>query len=178
MSICNVIDEGVSKGCDNNIGGIKKAWFGNFENIDSVTHGSPSNKITGISLVDTNNKLQKFEFNKNTSTFTEVTAMDQSNGSEVCTQTVTIVLNRREQIKRDTLLLLGKFADLSCIILDSNDKYWFLGEFNGLNLTEKNSESGTAKTDPNRYTLTFVGEEPEDAREIDSGLDLGPFLEA
>nr|WP_298660955.1 hypothetical protein [uncultured Flavobacterium sp.] len=167
MAICNELDAGISKTCDNNTGGIKKLYLAELENISSITHGSPLDTITAISMVATK-KFYEFVFNKNTSTFTEVTTGDQAVGSEVCTQTITLVLNRREQAKRDVLLKLGKFKDLAAIVLDSNDKYWLLGETEGVNLTEKNSENGTVKTDRNGYTLTFVGEEPEDASEVDS----------
>lgn len=156
---------GLTKGCENNIGGIKKIYITEHENVDEFTRASPSETVSTITMLP--GKLYyEFEFNKNTSSFTEVTSMDQSIGSEVCTQTVTLILNRREQTKRDALLYLGKFKDLSIIVKDSNEKYWLLGEVNGLNLTEKNSETGTVKTDRNGYTLTFIGEEPEDACEV------------
>lgn len=169
MPICNELTAGIEKTCDNNVGGIKKLYLVELENIASVTHGSPLDIITAIGMVSTK-VFYEFAFNKNTSTFSEVTATDQAIGSEVCTQTITLILNRREQAKREVLLKLGKFKDLAAIVLDSNDKYWLLGETEGLNLTEKNSENGTVKTDRNGYTLTLVGEEPEDASEVDSSI--------
>lgn len=169
MAICNELDAGISKTCDNNTGGIKKIYIAELENLSSVTHGSPYDTITAIAMVATK-KFYEFVFNKNTSTFTEVTSGDQAVGSEVCTQTITLVLNRREQSKRDVLLKLGKFKDLAVIVLDTNDKYWLLGETEGVNMTENNSENGTVKTDRNGYTITFVGEEPEMASEVDSTI--------
>lgn len=169
MAVCNALTSGITKGCDNNVGGIKKIYLTELENIATITHGSPGDTITAITM-DPGKVFYEFEFNKNTSTFTEVTSGDPSVGSEVCVQTTTLVLNRREQTKRDKLLLLGKFKELAEIVLDSNDKYWFLGETAGVILTEKNSENGTVKTDRNGYTLTFVGEEPEDACEVLSSV--------
>lgn len=165
MAVCNPLTEGITKGCENNIGGIRELYLADFENVDEVTRTSPDETITAITMIP-GKYFYKFEFNKNTSTFTEVTTTDQAIGSEVCTQTITLVLNRREQEKRDTLLLLGKFKDLAAIVKDANGKYWYVGEYNGLNMTEKNSESGTSRTDRNGYTITFVGEEPEDACEV------------
>lgn len=165
MSICDLLNGGISKTCDNNVGGIKEIHLTEKENVTAVTLASPGNQVNALTMLG-GAKFQKFEFNKNTSTFTEETTTDQSNGTELCTQTITLVLTRREKTKRDRLLLLGKFKDLVAIIKDSNDIYWYLGETAGLNLTVKNSEPGTAKTDRNGYTLTFVGEEPEDANEI------------
>lgn len=167
MAICNVLTGGISKTCDNNVGGIKELYLTEKDNVTAVTLASPGNTISSLTMAP-GGEFKKFEFNKNTSTFTEVTTTDQANGSEICVQTITLFLSRREKSKRDILLLLGKFKDLVAIIKDSNDIYWYFGENNGLNLTEKNSETGTAKTDRNGYTLTFVGEEPEDANEIQS----------
>lgn len=165
MSICNALTSGLSKGCENNIGGIKKLYLLEWDYVSSVTHNSPTDDITAITTLGARD-FYEFEFNKNTSTFSEKTTMDQAVGSEVCIQTITLILNRREQAKRDKLLLLGKFKDLMAIVKDSNGKYWLVGEVNGINLTEKSSENGTVKTDRNGYTLTFVGEESEDACEI------------
>ncbi len=130
----------------------------------TVAHASPSNKI-GTITVDDASKYYEFQFTKNTSTFTEESDSNQENGTELTIQTITLVLNRREQAKRDTLLLLGKFKNLSCIILDSNGLYWLFGETEGVNLKTKAGGPGTAKTDRNGYTITFLGSEPEEASE-------------
>lgn len=171
MAVCNALDGGITKGCENNVGGIKKAYLVELEYVDEFTRTSPDETITTITMIP-EKVFYEFEFNKNTSNFTEVTTYDQAVGSEVCTQTITLVLNRREQTKRDTLLLIGKGKDLVIVVKDANDKYWVFGETAGLNLTEKNSESGTVKTDRNGYTLTFVGEEPEDACEVSESAVL------
>jgi len=167
MAICNILTAGISKTCDNNVGGIKELYLTEKANVTAVTLASPGDQINGLTM-EAGTEFKKFEFNKNTSTFTEVTSYDQANGTELCTQTITLFLTRREKTKRDILLLLGKFKDLVAIIKDSNDIYWYFGETNGLNLTEKNSETGTSKADRNGYTLTFTGEEPEDANEIEA----------
>ena len=167
MAICNELDTGIGKTCDNNTGGVKKIFIAEKDNVASVTPGSPFDTITAITMVS-GKKFYEFAFNKNTSTFTEVTTGDQAVGSQVCTQTLTLVLNRREQAKREVLLKLGNFKDLAVIVLDSNDKYWLLGETEGMNMTENSSENGTVKTDRNGYTITLVGEEPEMASEVDS----------
>lgn len=169
MALCNSLDGGIDKTCDNNVGGIKELYLAEKTYVTNVTLSSPAELISALTInggVGSARVFYKFEFNRNTSNFIEVTSVDQVNGTEICTQTVTLILNRREKAKRDTLLLLGKFKDLVAIVKDQNDLYWYLGETNGLNLTEKNSETGTAKTDRNGYVITLVGEEPQDANEI------------
>lgn len=177
MSICNVVSGGITRGCDSNVGGIRRAWFGNFENIDTVTHGSPTRSITNISLVNAANKLQLFEFKKNTSNYVENEAPNED-GETLVTQLISLVFSRREQSKRDVLVLLGKGKpDLSCIVEDSNGKYFLFGETNGVNLTANEGGSGTVKTDRNGYAVTFTGEEPELASEINTSFDLSTILD-
>lgn len=164
MSCSAVLNAGIDKTCDNNVGGIKKLYLKEKVGITSLTLSSPGTVITTIGT--DGQPFYEFSFNKNTSSFTEVTTTDLVNGTEICVQTINLTITRREKTKRDTLLLLGKFRDLVAIVQDQNDTYWYLGETNGLNLTEKNFETGTAKTDRNGWVLTFVGEEPEDANEV------------
>lgn len=167
MAICNVLTGGILKSCDNNVGGIKAIYLTEKANVTSVTLSSPGRVITTVTM-SSGVTFKKFEFNKNSSTYSETTTSDQSSGVELCVQTLTLKLRRREKSKRDILLLLSKFKDMVAIVKDSNDIYWYIGETNGINLTEKASESGTTKTDVNGYTLTFIGEEPEDANEVSS----------
>lgn len=158
---CDGLTDGILKGCDNNIAGIRNVWLYPLCNA-TITDGSPSG-YKEISLVD---KMYKFEFGKGTSTFTEDKTGDQTNGSEFYTQTLTIKLNRREKSKRAVLLSMAKYTELGAVVEDNNGLKWLLGEVDGLILTENKSENGTNKTDFNGYTLTLVGEEEEPAGEI------------
>lgn len=179
MSICNVVSGGITKGCENNVGGIRRAWFGNFENLDqeAIVHGSPTRTITSLGLVNAAQKLQLFEFAKNSSNYTENEA-NTDDGNTLVTQVINLIFSRREQAKRDVLVVLGKGKpDLSCIVEDSNGKFFLFGEENGVNLTSNEGGSGTVKTDRNGYSVTFTGEEPELASEISTAFDLSTILD-
>ena len=162
---CSILTGGISKGCEGNQGGIKKIYITDFCNITGLTLNSPEGKIDTITM-SPSTQFYEFEFNKNTSTYTENLTGDQANGVQVNTQTVTLKLARREKVKRDTLAQLMGFKDLAVIVLDNNGLYWLLGEKNGVVMTENNSENGTASTDFNGYTITLVGEEPVLANEV------------
>lgn len=172
MAICNGLSGGILKDCDNNWGGVKEIYITELGNISSVTHGSPTRSISAIAMLNSA-KFYKFEFNKNTSTYTQQTTSNQENASEACLQTVSLVITRMEQGKRDVLMKLGKFKDLCVIVKDSNDLYWLLGETVGLNMTEKASGPGTARTDRNGYVITISGEEQEEACEVASDVISG-----
>lgn len=160
--VCENISGGISLTCSNNIGGIKEIYVTEKCNISSITLGSPDDSISAITMVGVT-KFYKFEFTKNSSSYTEVTNSDSTNGTELTTQTVILKLNRREKTKRDALELLGKFKNLAIIVKDNNDLIMLFGENNGMNRTTQEGGSGVTKTDANGYTITFVGEEPDEA---------------
>ena len=163
---CSTITGGIDKGCKTSIGGIRKIYITDLCNVLGTVLGSPITTISSITMAS-GALFYEFAFNKNTSTYTEVTTGDQANGTQVVTQTVTLKLARREKSKRDILALLMGFKDLAVIVQDGNGLFWLLGEINGIVMTENNSENGTATADFNGYTLTLVGEEPAQANEVD-----------
>jgi hypothetical protein len=165
MAACGFIDGNIEKTCDNNVGGIKKLYLQLKSNVTGVTLGSPTDEITGFTMLAAATFFE-VELTRNTSTFLEAENNDEANGTQLITQTITIVLNRREKTKRDQIRLLGRFRELVAIITDSNDNIWYFGEENGLLLTTNEGGAGTTKADPNRYTLTLVAQEPEMANTV------------
>lgn len=165
MAVCDFITGNIEKTCDNNIGGLKKLYIQLKSNVSSLALSSPGGEIDTITMVG-GATFYEFELTRNTSFYTENANNDEANGTELITQTITIVLNRREKTKRDQLNLLGRFRECVIIGTDSNDINWYFGEENGLLLTTNEGGSGTTKSDPNRYTLTFVGQEPELANTV------------
>jgi hypothetical protein len=163
--VCESISAGIAKECSNNVGGIKKMYVTEKCNVSSYTLSSPGDEISTITMSG-GASFYEYVFNKNTCFFTESENNDEANGTTLVTQTITLVLNRREKTKRDNLMLLNKFKELVIIITDSNDINWLFGETNGVVLKTNEGGSGTAKTDRNGYTLTFVGEEPELANTV------------
>lgn len=171
MPECNLLNGGITKTCDNNVAGIRRIFLKEKSLITSVVHGSPSKKITALTI--SSGKFFPFEFGKRSgSTYTESTTTSD-NGTTVTVQTITLILTRREQAKRDILLFLGKGKELVAIVEDSNGLFWYLGEYEGLELTESLGGPGTSKTDLNGYTLTLVAAgEPEEASELNSVVAL------
>lgn len=168
---CEFISGGITKDCSNNVGGLKTLYITELENV-AYTIGSPLRSIATITM-DASTYFYEYQFNKNTSSYTETLSSNQTNGTELVTQTITLKFNRREQTKYNKIKLLGKFKDLAVIIKDSNDLYFFVGLTNGVNLTEVKSDTGVGKTDSNSYVLTLVGEEPDMATEVVSSAMSG-----
>lgn len=161
---CNTLTSGVSKGCNSNVGGIRKLYLTEHCNISGFST-DVDGKISGFTMSGTTS-FYEFEFNKNSSSFTEGIAGEQSSGNQLITQTITLVLARREKSKRDTIMLLAGYKELACIITDSNGLSWYMGEESGVVMTTLESQSGTSASDPNNYTITFIGEEVKMANEV------------
>jgi hypothetical protein len=164
---CSLLTGGLTIACSPNIGGIKKAYITDFSNVDGASDFTEtSGTITAIAITSGENYYE-FEFNKNSSFYTESQTTSLENGTQFVNQTVTLVIPRREVAKRNVIALLGQ-KPLSIIVLDQNDKYWLFGRKNGCNMMTNEGGSGTAKGDLNGYTLSFMGEEVELAPEVSS----------
>ena len=143
--------ETITKSCDNNIGGIRKIWLNDQENVTSPT------AVAGlISTLVASIDYTEFEINRNTGNYTEDTAVDLINGSSFVTQTITLMFNRRDKDKSEAINILASGQRyLTAIILDANGKYWF---FQDLQLTATGEGSGTAKADGSKYSVTLLAE--------------------
>ena len=66
-----------------------------------------------------------------------------------------------------TALALG---DLVCIVKDANGKYWYLGKDEPVNASAGDGQTGTARGDANRYTITLHDESREMPYEVDASI--------
>ena len=167
MAICNTITT-ITKGCDNNIGGIQTVYINDQNEVFSVTVDEPNWEITAISNGD---PFIPFEFKRNTGMYTEDQANDLINGSSFVTATITLMFHRREAAKSRSIKILGEGQrDLAVIVLDANGKYWY---FPTAQVTAVAEGSGTAKADGSKYSITMVAENETLAYEIDPTIIAG-----
>ena len=153
--------ETITKSCDNNIGGIRKIWLNDQENITTDPVVAVAGEVTTLAV---SLDYTEFEINRNTGNYTEDTAVDLINGSTFITQTITLMFNRRDKAKSEAINILASGQRyLTAIILDANDKYWF---FEDLQLTATGEGSGTARADGSKYSVTLLAESEHLAWEI------------
>ena len=166
---CNTLT-GIPKGCDNNIGGIKKFYVGCFDNSTIVEAGGT---VSSISLTQSQTFVE-YNFSKNSSGYVEDAAISLENGSTLYSTTTTLVIPRREVAKRNSLALVAAGQqNLLVIVQDANDIYWLQGWQNGANLTAQGEGSGIAKADGSKYALTFLSEEPYQMPVVDPTIIAG-----
>lgn len=156
----------ITKGCDNNIGGITSILVNDMDNLGTVTVNTTTWTVTSFgSLVD---EFVAFEFRRNTGSYTEELANDLVNGSQFYTQTISLMFHRREAAKSKAIKILGEGQrDLAVIVGDANGKYWY---FPNAQLTAVAEGSGTAKADGSKYAITMVAENEFLAYEVDSTI--------
>ena len=174
-----LLTSGIAKGCRDNSGGIKKVLLANKSSLWNVTPTAESNLdlglISNINLADSVGAPTKFfEFvpNKMSSNWVENFQSNVQNGTIGYEQVLTLIFSKNEASKRNQIKLLGQ-AEIVAIVQDFNNKYFLLGEYNGLEVTGGKSDSGTNLNDLNGWSITIGGMEPNPAREISEGIIAG-----
>lgn len=140
---------GLKNSCDANLGGIKRAWFGNFDEI-TVAVDEATHTITGI----TGGTLYEYEFNRQTGSLTSTITVDEANGVRFYTNTAALVFTKMEAQKHVEIEALGQ-GHLVGIFEDANGEMWFVGADNYMSAAELTAQSGTAFSDLNGYNTTL-----------------------
>ena len=174
MSIANcLIAEGRQvQGCvKNNVGGIKKVYIANHTEVaateiedGTIYTGSTEEMVTEITMV-TGKKYWTFDTVKETSSFSQTINANIQNGTLSFVPTVSLIFNKLEASTRNIIQMLATSL-VDVIVLDSNNKLWYIGRVNGMDLTSASMNSGVAQADRNGSELVFTGAEPESLREI------------
>ena len=159
----------ITKGCDNNIGGITSILINDMENLGTLTIDTANWEVTSFgTLVD---EFVALEFRRNTGSYTEELQNDFVNGSQFYLQTINLMFHRREAAKSKAIKILGEGQrDLALVVGDANGKYWY---FPNAQLSAVTEGSGQAKADGSKYAVTFVAENEFLAYEVDSSLIAG-----
>ena len=139
--------------------------------IFSVTSYTESTGTVSAITMATASYFYEFQFNRNSSEFTENLVKSVEAGSALFEQTVTVTIPKRDRLKRNTLALLTQ-RDLACVVKDSNGIYWYIGAVEGVYLSEGTSTTGKAKADGSNYVLTLKGFEVAQAPAVTGSVIL------
>lgn len=174
MANCNNITGFTYDSCESNMGGIKKVWLANYvENAATVdastaaTNGSITAFTSGISWTE-------FPMRKNVASMTSTLNVAEEGGSYVTTE-LNMVFSKMNTNKRIAMVALAQ-SEAMAIVKDSNNKYWFLGKDSPITVSAGTGETGTAKADPNHYTVTLTDESEEYPYEV--AANVAPDYEA
>ena len=160
---------GLAKDCSANMGGIVEVLIANYEDVTAVT--LTSGVISAITMA-TSAKFKRYAFAKNTGSLTSTYNIDAASGVKYVTSELLLQFNRMETTKRVELTALA-LGDLVVICRDSNGIYWYLGKDEPVNASAGDGQTGTAKSDANRYTITLQDNSQEMPLEVDSTIISG-----
>ena len=157
---------GLAKDCAANMGGIVEALIANFADVSSVS--VTDNQISTISMASSA-KFKRYSFAKNTGNLTSTYNLDPASGVRYVSSELLLQFNRMETAKRVEITALA-LGDLVVIVKDANGKYWYLGKDAPVNASAGDGQTGTARGDANRYTITLQDESLEMPYEVDSSI--------
>ena len=153
---CNSITlKGIVRDCNPNMGGIQKVWMILKSDITNDPTPEPGmDKITTLTVAEGEGKVNAFNFRKGAASMTSNLQKDDTNGSYFWLTDLVMNFQRMETSKRAAIMALT-LAEACAIVQDANGVYWFLGLNEYLAATAGTGETGTAKTDANKYSVTL-----------------------
>ena len=157
---------GLSRDCSANMGGIVEVMIVNHDDVTGVT--ITDGIITTISMA-ASAKFKRYNFAKNTGSLNSTYNLDAASGVKYVTSDLLLQFNRMETAKRVEITALA-IGDLAVIVKDANGKYWYLGKDEPVNASAGDGQTGTARGDANRYTITLQDESLEMPYEVDGSI--------
>lgn len=166
---CTQTLAGLARDCAANRGGIVEVYIANHADVNSVT--VTAGKISAITMVSSK-KFKAYSFAKNTGNLTSTYTLDAASGVKYVTSDLLLQFNRMETTKRVEITALA-LGDLAVICKDANGIYWYLGYDEPVNASAGDGQTGTARSDANRYTITLEDTSAEMPYEVDDGVISG-----
>ena len=140
---------GLCKDCEGSLGGIVTVYLANYkEDIFTITSGA-------VSAVDSAVSFYEYQFRKNTGSMTSTLNIDPANGVNFVSTDLDLIFSRMETKKRIEMAALS-VGQLAGIVKDANGKYYALGVSEPLEASAGDGQTGTARTDGNRYHIVLT----------------------
>lgn len=165
MACINLELHGLDAGCVASKGGIKRVAIANRADgapfaVQMTTDVNPTyEKITGFTTAYTSATMvdiwHTFNFKPNTAHMEGERTIDPANGVNFVTNTLYIQAGAMGTTARLEFEALS-VNDLVVIFEDSNGKYFGLGLEEAVTASSANSQTGTARTDGNFYSINLV----------------------
>ena len=173
---CNQAISGLIQDCATSKGGVAEVYLANYDDVSAIT--VTDGQVTGITMA-TGKKFKRYYFRPGTSSMTSTLNLDVAAGVNFVQTLLNMLFSRMETTKRIEMSALA-VNDLRGIVKDSNGVYWLLGEEEPMIANAGDGQTGTAKTDANRYSITLEDNNTSFPKEIlvgTGGVDLSTIVE-
>lgn len=148
-SCSNQTIAGLCRDCEGSLGGIVSVYLANYQDgIFSVASGA-------VSAVNSAVTFYEYQFRKNTGSMTSTLNIDPANGTNFVSTDLVMLFSRMETKKRLEMAALS-VGQLAGIVKDANGKYYALGVSEPMEASAGDGQTGTARTDGNRYSITLT----------------------
>lgn len=148
------------------MGGIVEAYITNFANVTSIA--AEGEKVSAITMVN-DEKFKRYAFKAGTGQFTSTLNTDPVNGTSYVSTDILLQFNRMETSKRVEMAALA-VNELAMIVKDANGKYWYFGKDEPVCASAGDGQTGTARGDANRYTITLQDNSKTFPYEVDETI--------
>lgn len=148
---CNQTISGLVRDCAASIGGIVEAYIANYDDVSAVT--IEEGQVKSIAMT-ASKKFSKYQFRRGTGSLTSNLQVDSANGGNYVQSDLVLQFNKMETTKRVEIAALA-VGELAVIVKDANGKYWYLGAEEPVLASAGDGQTGTARGDANRYTITL-----------------------
>ena len=172
---CNQTISGLVNDCATSKGGIVEVYLANYDDVTDVA--VTTGKVSGITMAS-GAKFKRYYFRPGTSSMTSTLNLDVAAGVNFVQTTLTMLFSRMETTKRVELSALA-VNDLRAIVKDANGVFWLLGEEEPMIANAGDGQTGTARTDANRYSITLEDNNSTFPKEIligSGGVDLDAII--
>ena len=167
---CSNITQGISKGCNNNLGGIRNIYISEQPITGYVLSGD---LITGFSPSPT---WLTVEADQGTGNFTETYEINQAGSIIAFKQSVTFQINDLSAYNQQRIAELAESTNLGVVVEMNNGKYFTVGIERGAYLETGSTSSGTGYGDLSGSTITITGIEKISSLEV-SPVIIGPYVQ-
>lgn len=171
MPICsNAITAGIEENCENNVGGLRKVYITDYENVTDIDFTTDDDIIQAITMAST---TQFFEFNyaRNSAMIEENLNSNLDVGFIFYDQKVALTIPRRDDVRRASIKELTQGQKkLIVIVEDTNGLYWLFFDDEGGIVTTLTGGSGATKDSMNGYSLEITAQSVHQARVVDETI--------
>ena len=172
---CNQTISGIVQDCATSKGGVAEVYLANYEDVTDIT--VTDGMVKGITMAS-GKKFKRYYFRPGTSSMTSTLNIDNAAGVNFVQTLLTMLYSRMETTKRVEMSALA-VNDLRAIVKDANGVFWLLGEEEPVVANAADGQTGTAKTDANRYSITLEDNNSTFPKEIlmgSGGVDLDAIV--
>lgn len=166
---CSVTISGLARDCATSMGGIVEAYIANYDDVTSVTVAD--GQVSTIAMASGKHFL-RYTFRKGTGSMTSTLNVDPANGVNYVSTDLVLQFSRMETTKRIEMAALA-VNELAVIVKDANGKYWYLGKDEPVAASAGDGQTGTARGDGNRYSITLQDTSVSWPYEVDESIVAG-----